>query len=178
MFSMFNGFSFEGSEGGSVVFVGVGNCFGLSESTLVMSVIEEEGIIFHQGVNFGTFKGLRSPGINGLCNGFVSDKGKCRLADSCLCARGPFYKASIVSMFVMKIGDVIIDDRVDESIFDMGMGVSDPCLHVFRQLMELVVDDGAVSSLDVLAAGEENGFLLCLSDRYLTFFKAAETQLV
>jgi len=129
-------------------------------------------------VGFGPFKGFGGPRIDGLYNGFVSDIGKCSLVDSRFCVRCPFDKTSIVSMFIMKIRNVIVDDRIDKGIFNVIMGVGDPCFHFFSQLAELGVNDGVVSGFDVLAAGEKNRLPLGFSNRNLALFKAAETQLV
>jgi len=57
----------------------------------------------------------------------------------------------IISMLIMKIGDVVIDNAVDESIFNVIMDVGDPCFHFFGELVKFGINDGAVGSLDVLA---------------------------
>jgi len=54
-------------------------------------------------------------------------------------------------MFIVKVRNVIVDDRINESIFDMITGVGHPGFHFFREFTELGVDDGTVSGFDVLA---------------------------
>jgi len=108
----------------------------------------------------------------------MSDEGQRRLADSCLCAGNPFNKMGIVSMFIMKVRNIIINNRVDEGVFDVGAGGVNPSFHFFCQLTKLGIDNGAVGGLDVLTPQEEDGFPFCLSDGYLTFLEAMETQLV
>ena len=54
-------------------------------------------------------------------------------------------------MLIMKIGDVVVDNAVDESIFNVITGVGDPCFHFFGELAKFGINDSAVGSLDVLA---------------------------
>ena len=65
-FSTFERFGFEGSECGGIEVVGIQDGFGLGEGTLVAGVVEEEGIVFDQGVGFGTFKGFGGPRVDSL----------------------------------------------------------------------------------------------------------------
>ena len=81
-------------------------------------------------------------------------------------------------MFVMEVGDVIIDDRVDEGVFDVGMGIIDPCVHFFGDFTKLGVDDSAMGGFDVLPTGEEDGLPLRFGDGHLALFETAEAYLM
>jgi len=145
---------------------------------LVAGVVEEESLVFFQGVNLGAFKGFRGPGVNYFKNGIVSNVSERCLVDSRFHTCSPFDKACISDMFIMEIGDVIIDDQIDEGVFDVGMGVIDPGVHFFSDFTKLGVDDGAVGSLDVLPTGEEDGLPFHLRDGYLALFETAKAYLM
>ena len=129
-------------------------------------------------MSFGSLKGFGSPGVDYVKNGIVSNVSKCCLANSRFRACSPFYKACIMGMFVMKVGDIIIDDRIDEGVFDVGTGVIDPGVHFFSNFTKLGVDDGAMGGLDVLSAGEEDGLPLSFGDGDLALFETAEAYLM
>jgi len=60
----------------------------------------------------------------------------------------------------------------------VGMGVIDPGVHFFGEFTKFGVDDGAVCSFDVLAAGEENGLLFDFGDGYFALFETSKAYLV
>ena len=65
-------------------------------------------------------------------------------------AISPVNSARVICVISVKGGEVIRNDRVTAS--------RDPFVHFVAKGSDLIVDDGAVCSLDVLAARHHNGF--------------------
>jgi len=90
----------------------------------------------------------------------------------------PLDKSRVISMFFVKKREGVVDNQVDERVFNgRSMGV-DPHIHFFCELTELVIDNGAMSGFDVLATQEKNGAKVFFGDWDTAFFEATKANFV